>query len=122
MNKFRLFCIAMILTGVAGLVEAGCTARTDSWGNTRYNCHDGNSGTSPQTVGETLEIVGLELPTELIDGVQLVAVMAQAGKLIGRGTTRYNDGTTSRTDSWGNTRFSDGTVCRTDSWGTVRCD
>jgi len=37
---------------------------------------------SPQTVGETLEIVGLELPTELIDGVQLVAVMAQAGKLI----------------------------------------
>lgn len=102
--------------------SAGCTAKTDSWGNTRYNCHDGNSGTlTTDSWGNTRDSrTGTTYRTDRWGTTR--GSDGTSWKTDRWGTTRYSDGTTSKTDRWGNTRFSDGTVCKTDRWGTTRCD
>lgn len=102
--------------------SAACTAKTDSWGNTRYDCHDGNSGTlTTDSWGNTRDSrTGTTYRTDRWGTTR--GSDGTSWKTDRWGTTRYSDGTTSKTDRWGNTRFSDGTVCKTDRWGTTRCD
>lgn len=106
--------------------DASCTYKHDSWGNTKYDCDSGQSGTlRTDAWGNTRDTgTGTTYRTDMW------------------GNTRGSDGTRMRTDSWGNTRITspngevttwrrdawgnlksdDGTTCRTDMWGTTRCD
>ena len=98
--------VVVVLAFWSPFSSAACSMKTDSWGNSKYTCHDGNSGTLvTDSWGTTRDSrTGTRYKTD------------------SWGTTRFNDGTTSKTDAWGNTRYSNGTVCKTDSWGTTRCN
>jgi hypothetical protein len=102
--------------------SAACSMKTDSWGNSKYTCHDGNSGTlTTDSWGTTRDSrTGTRYKTDAWGTTR--GSDGTSWKTDAWGTTRFNDGTTSKTDAWGNTRYSNGTVCKTDSWGTTRCN
>lgn len=104
------------------MANAGCSYKTDTWGNTNYTCSDGGSGSLiTDSWGNTRDSrTGTTYRTDSFGTLR--GSDGSTARTDSFGTTRYSDGTTSKVDSWGNTRFSDGTVCRTDTWGTTRCD
>ena len=116
------FCSLLTLAVWSPFSDAACSMKTDSWGNSKYTCHDGNSGTlTTDSWGTTRDSrTGTSYQTDAWGTTR--GSDGTSAKTDAWGTTRYNDGTTSQKDAWGTTRFSDGTSCQTDNWGTTRCN
>lgn len=122
-----LLAVTLIVFMPSMVLAENCTYRKDSLGNTRYQCHDGKTGT---------------LRTDSLGNVR-DSGSGTTWRKDSQGNVRGSDGTTYRQDSLGNVqgsnaktgekvtwrkdslghlRASDGTVCRADSLGELRCD
>lgn len=103
------------------MANAGCSYKTDSFGNTLYNCAGTNGTMTTDSWGTTRDSrSGTTYKTDSFGTTR--GSDGSSWRTDSFGTTRYNDGTTSRVDAFGTTRFSDGTSCKTDSFGTTRCN
>ena len=113
--------VVLLLAFWSPFSSAACSYKTDSYGNTRYNCAGTNGTMTTDSWGTTRDSrTGTTYKTDAWGTTR--GSDGTSWKTDSWGTTRFNDGTTSKTDAWGNTRYSDGTVCKTDSWGTTRCN